>query len=167
MLPQHTPEETFEQPEKRPRRTLQVELQVPDLCFDGIMWQSSSRRVVFRVDCMPLMSICCGELPLLNDDLRPVCHRITNNIVQICETGRSPLRDTAGPVEWRKRDQNKVADFLCNYTMNTSHSWRQTWSLRDDFDIDEANLLIFSDGGSRLTCSVSANMMLIRTPDSY
>ena len=61
--------------------------------------------------------------------------------------GKNPSSDTADPVEWRGRTQNKVVDYLCNYTMNTSSSWQRTWPLLEAIDLNEFNILIL--GASR------------------
>ena len=93
---------------------------------------------------------------------------MTNNIVKILDNGRAPFRDEADPVQWSRRVNNKVADSLCNYTMDNRHSWQKTWTRPEGIDIDEANLLLFSDGGSRRgTCSASAWIMFIRGHDTY
>ena len=95
-------------------------------------------------------------------------YRITNNIVQKFNKGRTPFRNEADPIQWRRREQNKVADSLCNHTMDTGRYWQETWTRPDGIDIGEANILVFSDGGSRKgACSASAWIMYIGGHDTY
>ena len=123
---------------------------------------------IARVDCEPLMKICCGKISLLNDELRPIFHRMGNSIVQIFENDRAPYRNEADPIQWSRRVNNTVADRLCNYTMDIQKSWRETWTRPDGIDIEEANILAFSDGGSRKgACSASAWIMFVCGDDKY
>ena len=65
-----------------------------------------------------------------------------------------PPSTRSDPIRWEHREHNKVADYLCNLTMDVKRcTWRET---RNADILLESNLVIFSDGGTRAECSASA-----------
>ena len=54
---------------------------------------------------------------------------------------------------WTKWRNNQIADYLCDLTVDQTSSWRSERDVRKD---PESNVIVFSGGGSRLTCSASA-----------
>ena len=148
---------TDEQSRPAKRRRQEGELQFPTITVDNVAWEASSRRFLFIVDCKPLMQICCGHIPLLNEDLRPLCERLTGNLVGILEQGWRPPSEESYPVKWRRRCHNTVADLLCKHTMDMKQSWKRTWPPPPGGHHGRTNFLIFSDGGHRPgTSSASA-----------
>lgn len=124
-----------------------------------IPWESSHDRFLFVVDCQPLQRLVCGQTALLNDHLRPLLHRVLDNLAEIVGFGFLPPVASNDPVLWAKREHNSVADHLCNKTMdNMQGSWREERQVncrRGD------NVVIFSDGGTRSTCSASAWVLCV------
>ena len=96
----------------------------------------------------------CGHTALWNFDFGPVVSRINHNIVDLITEGFLPPSARCDPVRWEKREHNKVADYLCNMTMDSK---RCTWrDVRHTVAPQSCNFLAFSDGGTRSTCSASA-----------
>ena len=120
----------------------------------NFQWESDTMRFAFVVDCQTLQGLACGHTALLSDELRPLISRIVRNIVSLVGTGRLPSCIWSDPIRWERRVRNKVADYLCNFTMDVKKcSWRE---LRNTNVRLDSNLLIFSDGGTRQECSASA-----------
>eukprot|EP00959_Pyramimonas_sp_CCMP1952_P321678 6731239-Pyramimonas_sp.AAC.1 len=106
-------------------------------------------------DCQPLQRIVCGHMPLRGDDFRFLFTRFTQTIINIMGSGRLPPNDRDDPVRWMDRSHNVLAYSLCNFTMDRRSSWRE---VRQPAGVipPGANLLAFSDGGTREDCSASA-----------
>lgn len=114
------------------------------------MWESGSKRFAFIVDCQPLQRITCGHTPLLNDSYAPLFTRVLDNLKGIFQEGFVPPRTVDDPVLWVDRGRNKLADYLCNVTMDRKRSWRKERSI----DMPpEFNVVAVSDGGARPHCS--------------
>ena len=57
-----------------------------------------------------------------------------------------------------RRENNRIADFLVNYTMDVGTGWqRDVPPALSDFSVLEANFIVHSDGGTRAgSCSAAA-----------
>ena len=90
-------------------------------------------------------------------DLNPIFERMTNNIYSLLEREWIPSCSTADPTIWHRREQNQIADFIVNYTMECGHDWRHAFQPPlDDFRIQGANFICHSDGGTRAgSCSAA------------
>ena len=118
-----------------------------------IRWSGGQDRFVFVVDCQSLQQISCGHTPLANETYLPIFQRISENIAAVFNAGKIPPSANSDPVLWSKRENNRLADHLCNVTMDRKRSWREDRRV----DIPEfCNFMVFSDGGSRKDCSASA-----------
>ena len=119
-----------------------------------IRWSSSRDRFLFVVDCQPLQRIACGHTALLNDNFRPLMHRVLENVAGFISQGMMPPSDIRDPIMWTPRENNKLADYLCNRTMDdVKGEWREV----RDYSAERArNVVVFSDGGTRADCSASA-----------
>eukprot|EP00973_Karenia_brevis_P030141 4153943-Karenia_brevis.AAC.1 len=107
------------------------------------------------------MNIACGNTPLLTQDMRPLFERLTRKLFEIYSYEWKPPFDEDDPVQWKRRDQNKLADYLCNYSMDNQRSFVKCWMRPDAVDYDSANVLVFSDGGCRgANAAASAWIML-------
>ena len=113
---------------------------------------------VFIVDCKPVADIVGGHVPLRADDLFPVFERLTSTMFQMISAGWTSARHIADPVIWHRRENNQIADFLANFTMETGESWlKEIEPVVCDFSPDEANFICHSDGGTRKgSCSAAA-----------
>ena len=121
-----------------------------------LKWQTETRRFCMVVDCQALQRIICGHTPLLNDNYRPLFSHATNNIMEVVRSGWLPTTNESDPVIWTRRDNNKLADYLCNWTMDVKKtSWRNERP-KNPHCPGDSNVLVFSDGGTRPECSASA-----------
>ena len=83
---------------------------------------------------------------------------MTATLFNLFSEGWTSASRTADPVTWQKRDYNKVADFLANFTMDTGRSWtKEVEPPVPDFCHTMANFICHSDGGPRRgRCSAAA-----------
>ena len=70
-----------------------------------IPWESSHDRFLFVVDCQPLQRVVCGQTALLNDYLRPLLHRVLDNLADTVAHGLLPPATRSDPVMWARRAQ--------------------------------------------------------------
>jgi hypothetical protein len=127
-------------------------------------WDSDSGHFCFVTDCKPLAGILNGHIALMSDDLAPILARVTASLFRLFESGWTPVKVIDDPVTWRKRDWNKIADYIVNYTMDVRRSWYQRFdSPWEGFTFREANLIIHQDGGTRVgNCSAAGWYMEAR-----
>ena len=95
---------------------------------------------------------------LLAHGSRPMFDRISANLVAIIDAGWDPPQRRDDPVQWRRCERNKIADFLVNYTMDISQDWSKEfdWPFPGT-SLDDCALLAHSDGGTRAhRCPASA-----------
>eukprot|EP00973_Karenia_brevis_P075899 10544498-Karenia_brevis.AAC.2 len=136
----------------------------------GISWASCSHHFVLVVDCLPLQNIICGHAPLLNDSFRPLMSRVLDSLLRLIGQGWTPPSMIDDPVIWTRRENNQLADYLCNYTMDSRRSsWRHERHVGDEDFSGIGNLLVFSDGGTRPDCSASAWLVghLIKSKEGW
>ena len=146
---------------KRTRKEFKSKLP-PCHSLDGfdrdLPWQMSGRRCSFIVDCKPLQQVACGACLLLSSNLKCTFESITGNFAAILGKGWLPARAWDDPVIWKRRNENVIADYLANHTMNIRKSWFEVfdWPF-EGHRVDECNLLVHSDGGTRCNrCSSAA-----------
>ena len=53
---------------------------------------------------------------------------IATNLATIVECGSDPPQRWEDLVQWRRRERNKIADFLVNHTMDTARDWSQEFA---------------------------------------
>ena len=121
-----------------------------------VQWNSVAGRILFITDCKPLAGVVNGTTALAAPSLGPVFARTTQSLFNIMEYGWRPAQDADDMVLWHRRDWNIRADYLVNHTMDERRSWYQLFPT-DSLDMDQTNLLIHSDGGTRAgSCSAAA-----------
>ena len=105
---------------------------------------------MFIVDCQPVQRVASGHSPLECDDLLDVYERMTSNIHALFKAGWKPPRPWEDPVSWFPRENNIVADYLVNYTMDVQESWSQTidWPFGQK-SMGDCSYIVHSDGGTR------------------
>ena len=86
-------------------------------------WEASGRRFVFIMDSQIMQKILCGHAGLSNEYFRPVFQRVTTNLLQLLSWNWLPPLDTADPVQWRAREFNARADWLCNKALDNQSSF--------------------------------------------
>ena len=121
-------------------------------------WESKFGRFCFITDCRPVQQVTCGHSALQEPLLTTSYHRLTHNIAALIGHGLFPPRRWDDPVLWRPREQNLIADYLANYTMDRGESWSEVFAWPfSPRGVRSCNLVVHSDGGSRKgTCSASA-----------
>ena len=77
--------------------------------------------------------------------------RITSNIHAIYTAGWRPPRAYDDPIMWQGREENVVADFLANLTMDKKESWQQVcdWPF-PSHKIQDCSFVVHSDGEDAL-----------------
>ena len=140
--------------------TAEPDLQISD---EDANWGSGSFRAKFVVDCQPLMLVMNGDTPLhqgvLDSPEGSIFERMGSSILRLLDAGVRPQQDHFDFVTWRKRDWNKLADFLVNKTMNDKLSWRWCdYELRQRLlaEARPIKLPCFSDGGLRSSSGAAA-----------
>lgn len=112
-------------------------------------WRSSN-CITFVVDCKPVADIVCGHVPLRTDSLFPVYERLTSTIFEFMPAGWTPATRIADPVLWHRRENNQIADFLANFTMEVGESWlKEIAPMVPNVSLCEAIIICHSDGGTR------------------
>ena len=120
-------------------------------------WHSCGRHFIFVVDCEPMQKVLCGYSPLAAPELTKVFERTVANVGSILGEGWLPPRPWEDPVQWQRRENNVIADFLVNYTMDAQMSWEKVfeWPF-ENHDLHECNFAVHSDGGTRMhRCSAT------------
>ena len=123
-----------------------------------ITWHRPSRCFAFIVDCKPLAEIMNGAVPLhWDNDLEPCIERMTDNIFSLLRMGWTTSNEHTDPITWRRREHNKIADHLVNYTMDSGSTWAQIIDPPEDgLLVKDLVYVCHSDGGTRGdTCSAA------------
>ena len=120
--------------------------------LEAALWQ-----FFFIVDCQPLAQITNGQAPLLQPELAPAFERMTTILFKMIEANWKPHRLSSNPVLWHRRENNKVADFIVNHTMERQSDWFQECRAPiPNVKASEANYICHSDGGTRAdSCSAT------------
>ena len=126
--------------------------QAPSVCEhpSDTLWDRGARNFRFVVDCQPLAEILNGRWLLADISCHPLFVRLARMLAELLQDGWQPRRPWDDPVEWRGRDWNGSADFMCNLAMDTQQSWHY-------LDMDKfvdcrrkgCNLQMHTDGGLR------------------
>jgi hypothetical protein len=81
--------------------------------------------------------------------LEPIFARMTQNLFRLLEDDWGPHRDIEDPVVWRRREYNKIADYIVTFTMDSKADFYQKCeSPLPEFNPQDANFVCHSDGGS-------------------
>ena len=82
---------------------------------------------------------------------------MTNKLFKLCDSNLTPCTPHDDPVVWQRREYNKKADFIFNYTMDCQMDWQRCYgSLLADLDLGNVNWICHSDGGTRgSSCSAA------------
>ena len=118
---------------------------------DDLNWSGCSNRITFVVDCQILEHLFSGGSPLHDDAYRPVMLRVSRLMANLIRWGWLPRTNATAFVEWRPREWNKGADFLCNFVMDHGMPIHSVDELAIGNGLAHGcNLQIHSDGGRRL-----------------
>ena len=131
----------------------EVELADEDLVVTDV-----TPKLKFVVDCQALCNILNGDVALdanVGNNFRPILVRTARQFAALLGEGWRPFLPHLGLCRWRCRGKNKLADRLCNATMDLKKS---------RFSVDEVlvrhhletrtkggdcRIISFSDGGKR------------------
>ena len=99
------------------------------------------------MDSQALQQVALGMAALQQEFARPLLNRITQKMFKLVNNAEAPL-SWVDPIQWRPREYNKRADYLCNQCLDTGTSF-------DHVDPDafaycrlQPNWLVYTDGGS-------------------
>ena len=94
--------------------------------------------------------IACGYAALAHEYFRRVLQRITTCMVEVLDGGMHPSTNIADPIQWRPREFNRRADWLCNKALNTRESFSHIESSQDVLcSTRHLQWEVFTDGGCR------------------
>ena len=129
--------------------------------FGTLGWGASRKRFVFIIDCQPVQMITCGHTPLKANELSKMFTKIIDRIDMVLGDDWLPPQAWDDPIIWRPRGRNTVADHLANYTMDSQKSWAECfeWPFPGR-RLDECNVMIHSDGGTRRHASSASAWIL-------
>ena len=130
-------------------RHMPLQHEKPEATKIHIEWERFHGCFLFMVDCQPLSDIINGRIPLKCLDLEETLADTLHSVEKMLDCGWQPCGLWTDPVKWVPREHNVVADFLCNYSMDTCKTWHQISDLKLP---DQFNLLLHSDGGARREC---------------
>ena len=110
-------------------------------------WGSPQGHFLYATDNRALHQIVCGHRRIRDEAIVPLVTRVLGRIVEHMGAGWSPPGVIQDPVQWWKRDYNKVADGLADLTMDQ----RRTWTKRFDTNMPMrgSNIIVQTDGGRR------------------
>ena len=105
--------------------------------------------LVIVVDCKPLARILNGQEALVNNNMVPLCTRVTDRLVAL-QTFWNQLYDTSLWVTWRPRHLNQIADQAANLVMDSGVDFT-VWAnpLPTPETLARTKVIGFSDGGLR------------------
>ena len=93
--------------------------------------------------------------------VQPLFERLANNLAGIFACGWQPPEMWKDPVCWRRRTRNIVADHVVNCSMDAQRSLEKQYGWPfEDCNLSACNILIHSDGGTRLNCCSSFGWIL-------
>ena len=126
-------------------------------------WDTAAGNFVFIVDCKPVADILSGRALLQLAELQPVYERMTANICRLLGSGWEPHQLIGDPVVWERRENNCIADYIVNHTMDRREDWTQVFDAINE-NIWSGNLICHSDGGRRdESCAGAAWFLESRT----
>ena len=113
------------------------------------MWQASGERFVFVMDSQVVQRVACGHAALANEKYRCIFRRVVQKFVRFIDDGLMPPTDIADPVQWRPREYNTKADWLCNHALNTASSFEFLEDCLEPYWAKGLHWEAFSDGACR------------------
>ena len=96
-----------------------------------VVWENSACSMVFVVDCQPLAEIMNGKSPLQTPELTPAFERMTRRLFQVLDAGWHVNAQCNDPVVWHRREYNRIADYLVNYTIDLGADWHHAFPSPD------------------------------------
>ena len=122
-------------------------------------WDGTGKKAKLVVDSKITEAILNRQAVCKSREFLPLVRRSLEIQHDLVKAGWEPYKEHGNFLEWRYREHNKVADWIANQTMKT----KKSFSYRNDrlkaaFNGGgNANVLIFSDGGSWLEDSIAAS----------
>ena len=114
-------------------------------------WEDAGKRFLFVMDSQVVQQVCCGHAALTQEKYRCVFRRIVVKLVSFLTQGLAPPRSIDDPVQWRPREFNTRADYLCNKALDSksSYSHAEESCQLEMYKTIGANWMAYSDGGGR------------------
>jgi len=117
-------------------------------------WSRAAMNFAYVTDSKALHGVVCGYATLSEGKCETVAARIMDRLVDHFACKWTPPQIWKDPVQWMSRDYNKVADGLADLTMDNRRSWDKRFATA--LQLEEANLVIQTDGGLREDCGAAA-----------
>ena len=126
-----------------------------ELLPQDLHWSTHGRRLKLIVDCKPLFDILSRDAvydcKLDGGSARAILAKMAAHFDALLSMDWRLQHSTDNFIHWSKREHNKLADHLCNRTMDEARYWK--WQITDLMATLAATrnskLLGFSDGGLR------------------
>lgn len=115
-----------------------------------VEWDTGPKRLCGVTDCKPLACVLNGAAKVTDPATPPVFDRMAKSLFRIVVVGWQPCKNSSNITSWRKRELNLEADLFANFTMDTGESWVRLFYPPCRLNVDNANLLVHTDGGSRV-----------------
>ena len=116
---------------------------------DDNSWSTDEERFVFITDSQIVQKVICGHAGLTNEKYRALFQRLMKKLVDFIDCGMLPPNDISDPVQWRRREYNKRADWLCNKALDTRSSFCYREESIEDYRVEGVHWESFSDGACR------------------
>ena len=82
-------------------------------------WAEHGDRFVFIIDSQAVQRVVCGHAAPNSDRFMCPLQRVMRRLVAFIDRGMLPPLDVGDPVQWRPRQYNAKADWLCNQALDT------------------------------------------------
>ena len=96
--------------------------------LEDLQWSTHGPRIKYIVDCQPLCEVLNGDAvcdcKLDGGVTRPILAEAAAHFDALLSSGWRPQRSSDNFVHWRKREHNKLADYICNRTMDEARDWQ-------------------------------------------
>jgi hypothetical protein len=145
-----------------------IDLILPDVFEKDKFWASDFSQLEFVTDNQTLANIAVGAALVQSNKHEEVLRSAVASLESLFSNSFAPRYWSLAPVVWRPREQNKLADALCNCAMN--HKCNAEWicsSRQHDYVNDLCFLQVHSDGGVRHedACSATAFTVISFVPE--
>jgi len=116
---------------------------------DDNSWAQGQERFLCIVDSQIIKREICGHAAMTTEKYRPLFQRVMQRLVGFIEAGLMPPTDFADPAQWRPREFNARADYLCNKALDNRSSLDFVEEDLEVYRVEGVQWECFSDGGCR------------------
>ena len=121
-------------------------------------WEDVGKRCKLVVDSQVTANLLNRQSKCRSGKYEPVVRRCQNMQYQTVKAGWKPFQNFDNFLEWRRRKYNKIADHIANESMKHRKSFSyRNYELLHAIRPGNANILVFSDGGSWETEAIASS----------